>query len=218
MRYSKIAMSVLLAGSGLTLSFSALAELRPLKPEDVVDLSGTVSMSHKQYWQGGGRHHQPIIVPYITHGPGPYAADLLIVDENTGPQLDCQPYIMPPLGIGPIFIIDMSKKDHDSHGGSSRAIATLPHDGQSPSPASRPFIGDGTDVPEASTKSDGRSGSRGTAPRHPDTPVYPEQECRASTGHQRLHHLACQRLANFTSDGLLQTLQKPPLSQAGNAG
>lgn len=100
MRYSKIAMIVLLAGSGLTLSFSALAELRPLKPEDVVDLSGTVSMSHKQYWQGGGRHHQPIIVPYITHGPGPHAADLLIVDENTGPQLDCPPHMMPPLGNG----------------------------------------------------------------------------------------------------------------------
>lgn len=100
MRYSKIAMIVLLAGSGLILSFSALAELRPLKPEDVVDLSGTVLMSHKQYWQGGGRHHQPIIVPYITHGPGPHAADLLIVDENTGPQLDCPPHMMPPLGSG----------------------------------------------------------------------------------------------------------------------
>ena len=100
MHYSKIAMNLLLAGSGLTLSFSALAELRPLKPEDVVDLSGTVSMSHKQYWQGGSRHHQTIIVPYITHGPGPYAADLLIVDENTGPQLDCPPHMMPPLGSG----------------------------------------------------------------------------------------------------------------------
>ena len=49
---------------------------------------------------GGQRHHQPIIVPYVKHGPGPFAADLLIVDENTGAQLDCPPHMMPPLESG----------------------------------------------------------------------------------------------------------------------
>jgi hypothetical protein len=32
---------------------------------------------------GGQRHHQPIIVPYIKHGPGPFAADFLGIDKNT---------------------------------------------------------------------------------------------------------------------------------------
>ena len=57
-------------------------------------------MSHQQWWPGGQRHHQPIIVPYVQHGPGPFAADLLIVDENTGAQFDCPPHMMPPLESG----------------------------------------------------------------------------------------------------------------------
>jgi hypothetical protein len=32
--------------------------------------------------------------------PRPFAADLLIVDENTGAQFDCPPHMMPPLGSG----------------------------------------------------------------------------------------------------------------------
>jgi kynurenine formamidase len=63
--------------------------------QTVVDLSPTVSMAHKQYWPGGQRHHQPIIVDYIRQGPGPLNADLLIVDENTGTQTDCPPHMMP---------------------------------------------------------------------------------------------------------------------------
>jgi hypothetical protein len=66
----------------------AAAEYRPVTAETAVDLSPTVSMSHKQYYPGG-RHHQPVIVNYITPGPGPLAADLLLVDENTATQLDC---------------------------------------------------------------------------------------------------------------------------------
>ena len=62
------------------LSGGARAEFRPVDQNTAVDLTGTVSMSHQQWWPGGQRHHQPIIVPYIKHGPGPYAADLLIVD------------------------------------------------------------------------------------------------------------------------------------------
>ena len=79
----------------LILSSAAHAEYAPVSEGMVVDLTQAVSMSHKQYWPGGQRHHQPIIVPYIQHGPGPLAADLLIVDENTGTQLDCPPHMMP---------------------------------------------------------------------------------------------------------------------------
>ncbi|MDF2973484.1 MAG: cyclase family protein [Microvirga sp.] len=82
------------------LADGARAEYRPVTENTVVDLTGTVSMSHKQWWPGGERHHQPIIVPYIKHGPGPYAADLLIVDENTGAQFDCPPHMMPPQDSG----------------------------------------------------------------------------------------------------------------------
>ena len=41
----------------------AAAEYGPVTAETVVDLTGTVSMSHQQRWPGGQRHHQPIIVP-----------------------------------------------------------------------------------------------------------------------------------------------------------
>ena len=54
-------------------------------------------MSRKQNYPGG-RHHQPVIVNYITPGPGPLAADLLLVDENTATQLDCPAHMMPPQG------------------------------------------------------------------------------------------------------------------------
>ncbi len=74
----------------------ALAEYWPVTANTVVDLSPTVSMSHYQNWPGGQLHHQPIIVPYIKHGPGPWASDLLIVDENTATQTDCPPHMMPP--------------------------------------------------------------------------------------------------------------------------
>jgi hypothetical protein len=82
------------------LAGGARAEFRPVNENTVVDLTGTVSMSHKQWWPGGEKHHQPIIVPYIKHGSGPYAADLLIVDENTGAQFDCPPHMMPPQDSG----------------------------------------------------------------------------------------------------------------------
>ncbi len=81
----------LLAGAAAPAS----AEYRPVTAGTAVDLSPTVSMSHKQYYPGG-RHHQPVIVNYVTHGPGPLAADLLLVDENTATQLDCPPHMMPP--------------------------------------------------------------------------------------------------------------------------
>ena len=82
------------------LAGGARAEFRPVTENTAVDLTGTVSMSHKQWWPGGQKHHQPIIVPYIKHGPGPYAADLLIVDENTAAQIDCPPHMMPPQDSG----------------------------------------------------------------------------------------------------------------------
>jgi kynurenine formamidase len=82
------------------LAAGARAEFGPVDENTVVDLTGTVSMSHQQWWPGGQRHHQPIVVPYVKHGPGPYAADLLIVDENTAAQLDCPPHMMPPLESG----------------------------------------------------------------------------------------------------------------------
>ena len=82
------------------LSGNTRAEFKPVDANTVVDLTGTVSMSHQQWWPGGQRHHQPIIVPYVKHGPGPFAADLLIVDENTAAQLDCPPHMMPPLESG----------------------------------------------------------------------------------------------------------------------
>jgi kynurenine formamidase len=61
----------------------------------VVDLSPTISMTHYQNWPGGQLHHQPLIVPYIKHGPGPWASDLLIIDENTATQTDSPPHMMP---------------------------------------------------------------------------------------------------------------------------
>ncbi|MBI3989195.1 MAG: cyclase family protein [candidate division NC10 bacterium] len=68
----------------------------PVNANTVVDLSPTVSMSHYQNWPGGNLHHQPIIVPYHKIGPdGPWASDLLIVDENTATQIDCPPHMMP---------------------------------------------------------------------------------------------------------------------------
>ena len=73
----------------------AFAEYGPVSADTVVDLSPTVRMDHFQYWPGGQLHHQPLMVPYIRHGPGPLAADLIMVDENTGTQTDCPPHMMP---------------------------------------------------------------------------------------------------------------------------
>jgi kynurenine formamidase len=87
----------LLSGVALALALSTAthAQCKPVTESTAVDLTATVSMSHKQWWPGGQKHHQPIIVPYVQHGPGPLAADLLLVDENTGTQLDCPPHMMP---------------------------------------------------------------------------------------------------------------------------
>ncbi|MBQ43794.1 MAG: hypothetical protein CME15_15200 [Gemmatimonadetes bacterium] len=68
----------------------------PVGPGNVVDLSPTISMSHYQNWPGGNLHHRPLVVPYIQHGPGPWASDLLLIDENTATQTDCPPHMMPP--------------------------------------------------------------------------------------------------------------------------
>jgi len=77
----------------------AVAQYGPVGPTTVVDLTGTVYLDRVQYWPGG--HEQPIIVPYHRWGKqGPWASDLLIVDENTGTQIDCPPHMMPPLGSG----------------------------------------------------------------------------------------------------------------------
>src|SRR5918995_4781037 len=75
--------------AGEALAYGTVSE------QTVVDLSPTVSMSHKQYWPGGQKHHQPIIVDYVRQSPGPLNADLLIVDENTATQTDCPPHMMP---------------------------------------------------------------------------------------------------------------------------
>lgn len=85
------ALALVAGTSGLV----AAAEYSPVTAADVVDLSGAVSMDRKQYWPGGQRHHQPVIVPYIQHGASPYSADLIIVDNDTGTQLDCPPHMMP---------------------------------------------------------------------------------------------------------------------------
>ncbi len=59
---------------------SAAAQYRPVTAETVVDLTGTVSMFHQQWWPGGQRHHQPVIVPYsaktapVPSAPPPIAA------------------------------------------------------------------------------------------------------------------------------------------------
>ena len=61
----------------------AVAQYRAVTSETVVDLSPVISLKHYQNWPGGQLHHQPLVVPYIRHGPGPWASDVLIVDENT---------------------------------------------------------------------------------------------------------------------------------------
>ena len=65
-------LSACCTGTLLTvLAGSARAEIKSVDENTAVDLTGTVSMSHQQWWPGGQRHHQPIIVPYVKHGPGP---------------------------------------------------------------------------------------------------------------------------------------------------
>ena len=86
--WRRLRLFATVSAATLTVSAVAHAQYKPVSEGMVVDLTPTVSMSHKQYWPGGQKHHQPIIVPYVQHGPGPFAADLLIVDENTGAQLD----------------------------------------------------------------------------------------------------------------------------------
>lgn len=101
MRFKRSLLSACCAGALLcAVGDGVRAEIKPVDENTAVDLTGTVSMSHQQWWPAGQRHHQPIIVPYVKHGPGPLAADLLIVDENTGAQLDCPPHMMPPLTSG----------------------------------------------------------------------------------------------------------------------
>jgi kynurenine formamidase len=79
----------------LIASGSAAAQYKVPDPGSVIDLSPTVSMSLKQSWPGGQRHHQPVIFPYIQHGASPYTADLIIVDNDTATQFDCPPHMMP---------------------------------------------------------------------------------------------------------------------------
>ncbi len=79
---------------------SVSAAYGPVSADTVVDLSPTISMDHYQSWPGGQLHHQPIVVPYIQHGPGPLAADLIMLDENTATQTDCPPHMMPPQDSG----------------------------------------------------------------------------------------------------------------------
>ncbi|SVC21609.1 uncharacterized protein METZ01_LOCUS274463, partial [marine metagenome] len=74
----------------------ALAQYRAVTSETVVDLSPVISLKHYQNWPGGQLHHQPLVVPYIRHGPGPWASDVLIVDENTATQTDSPTHMMPP--------------------------------------------------------------------------------------------------------------------------
>ncbi len=76
------------------------AKYWPVTADTVVDLSPTYSMTHYQNWPGGGLHHPPIIVPYHKHGPGPWASDLLIIDENTATQTDTPTHMMSPQDSG----------------------------------------------------------------------------------------------------------------------
>ncbi len=82
------------------ISGRAVAQYRAVTSETVVDLSPVISLKHYQNWPGGQLHHQPLVVPYIKHGPGPWASDVLIVDENTATQTDSPTHMMPPQGSG----------------------------------------------------------------------------------------------------------------------
>ena len=55
----------LLGGVALAIVFSAPthAQYKRVTESTIVDLTATVSMAHKQWWPGGQRHHQPVIVP-----------------------------------------------------------------------------------------------------------------------------------------------------------
>ena len=75
-------------------SGSAVAQYKVPEAGSVIDLSPTISMSLKQNWPGGQRHHRPVIFPYIQHGHSAYTADLIIVDNDTTTQLDCPPHMM----------------------------------------------------------------------------------------------------------------------------
>ena len=75
-------------------SGTAAAQYKVPEPGSVIDLSPTISMSLKQNWPGGQRHHRPVIFPYIQHGSSAYTADLIIVDNDTTTQLDCPPHMM----------------------------------------------------------------------------------------------------------------------------
>ena len=77
-----------------TASGTAAAQYKVPEPGSVIDLSPTISMSLKQNWPGGQRHHRPVIFPYIQHGSSAYTADLIIVDNDTTTQLDCPPHMM----------------------------------------------------------------------------------------------------------------------------
>ena len=81
---------------GITLSQRVVHAYWPVGPDGVVDLSPTISMKHYQNWPAGQMHHRPLIVPYIKHGPGAWASDLLLIDENTATQTDCPPHMMAP--------------------------------------------------------------------------------------------------------------------------
>ena len=82
------------------LQWTAATAYDPVQADKVVDLSPTISRKHLQNWPGGQLHHPPIVVPYIQHGPGPLAADLLLIDENTATQTDCPPHMMAPQDSG----------------------------------------------------------------------------------------------------------------------
>ena len=73
---------------------TATAQYKVPDAGSVIDLSPTISMSLKQNWPGGQRHHQPVIFPYIRHGRSAYTADLILVDNDTTTQLDCPPHMM----------------------------------------------------------------------------------------------------------------------------
>ena len=53
------------------LADGARAEYRPVTENTVVDLTGTVSMSHKQWWPGGERPINPSSFPISSTDPAP---------------------------------------------------------------------------------------------------------------------------------------------------
>jgi kynurenine formamidase len=99
-RRTQLSSVYLIALALLVATAPAYTQYRPPAAAEVVDLSPTISMNRYQYWPGGQLHHPPLIVPYIMHGAGPGASDLILLDENTATQTDTPAHMMAPQNSG----------------------------------------------------------------------------------------------------------------------